>query len=87
MDTCIGYLRLYLNDGLIGKDDNALIEGLVSILNRYDKDMAQECNMNLVIVTRDMSKIGMALRKMGYTSEGINYWIELQGSGRFVTNF
>lgn len=87
LDTCIGYLRLYLNDGLIGKDDNALIEGLVSILKRYDKDMAQECNMNLVMVTRDMSKIGMALRKMGYTSEGINYWIELQGSGRFVTNF
>lgn len=87
LDTCIGYLRLYLNDGLIGKNDNALIEGLVSILKRYDKDMAQECNMNLVMVTRDMSKIGMALRKMGYTSEGINYWIELQGSGRFVTNF
>lgn len=33
-------MRLYLNDGLIGKDDNALIEGLVSILKRYDKDMA-----------------------------------------------
>ena len=86
LDTCLGYLRLYLNDGLIGKDDNVLMEGLVSVLKRYDKETAQECNMNLVMVTRDMSKIGMSLRKMGYTSEGIDYWIQLQASGRFMTN-
>lgn len=87
LDTCIGYLRLYLNDGLIGKDDNALMENLVRMLNRYDKEIAQECNMNLVMVTRDMSKIGKLLKKMGYTSNGIDYWINLQSSGRFVTNF
>ena len=87
LDTCIGYLRLYLNDGLIGKDDNALMEGLVSVLNRFDKEIAQDCNMNLVMVTRDMSKIGKLLKKMGYTSEGIDYWVDLQSSGRFVMNF
>lgn len=87
LDACIGYLRLYLNEGLIRKDDQELMEGLVSVLNRYDKKTAQECNMNLVMVTRDMSKIGKTLKKFGYSSEGINYWIKLDSSGRFVTNF
>lgn len=87
LDTCIGYLRLYLEEGLIGKDDEALMEELVTILNRYNKDIAQECNMNLVMTTRDMSKIGKTLKKYGYSSEGIDYWIKLQASGRFVTNF
>ena len=87
LDTCIGYLRLYLNEGLIGKDDIQLMEGLVSVLNRYDKNIAQECNMNLVMVTRDMSKIGKMLKKYGYSSDGIDYWVKLQTSGRFVTNF
>ena len=87
LDACIGYLRLYLNEGLIRKDDQELMEGLVSVLNRYDKKTAQECNMNLVMVTRDMSKIGKTLKKFGYSSKGINYWIKLDSSGRFVTNF
>lgn len=87
LDTCIGYLRLYLNEGLIGKDDIQLMEGLLSVFNRYDKDIAQDCNMNLVMVTRDMSKIGKILKKYGYSSEGIDYWINLQASGRFVMNF
>ena len=87
LNTCIGYLRLYINDGLIGKDDETLMEGLVSVLNRYDKDTAQDCNMNLVMTTRDLSKIAKTLKKFGYSSEGIEYWINLQISGRFVTNF
>lgn len=87
LDTCIGYLRLYMEEGLIGKDDEALMEEVVNILNRYNKDTAQECNMNLVMTTQDMSKIGKILKKFGYKSEGIDYWIKLQNSGRFVTNF
>ncbi len=87
MDTCVAYLRLYLNENLIRKDDNELMEGLVSVLNRYDKDIAQYCNMNVVMVTRDLSKIGKVLKKYGYSSGGIDYWIGLQASGRFVTNF
>ena len=87
LDTCVGYLRLFLNDGLIGKDDNALMQALVSVLNRYDKDAAQDCNMNLVMTTRDMAKIGKVLSKYGYISEGIDYWVKLHSSGRFVTNF
>lgn len=87
LDTCVGYLRLYLEEGMISKDDEALMEELVTMLNRYNKDVAQECNMNLVMTTRDMSKIGKKLQKFGYNSEGINYWIKLQASGRFVTNF
>lgn len=87
LDSCIAYLRLYLNEGLIGKDDNTLMDGLKSVLNRYDKDIAQDCNMNLVMTTRDMSKIGKMLKKYGYSSDGIDYWIKLNSSGRFVTNF
>lgn len=87
LDTCIAYLRLYLKEYLIGKDDSGQMEGLVSILNRYDKDTAQSCNMNLVMTTREMSKIGKVLKKYGYISEGIDYWINLQSSGRFMTNF
>ena len=87
LDTCVAYLRLFLNEGLIGKDDEAIMEGLVGVLKRYDKDIAQNCNMDLVMTTRDMAKIGKTLKKYGYSSKGIDYWIELQGSGRFVTNF
>lgn len=87
LDSCIAYLRLFLNEGLIGKDDSTLMEGLVSVLNRYDKVISQNCNMNLVITTRDMAKIGKTLKKYGYSSDGIDYWIKLQASGRFVTNF
>ena len=72
---------------MIGKGDVSLMEGLVSVLNRYDKDIAQECNMNVFMTTRDLSKIGKTLRKFGYESEGIDYWIDLQSSGRFVMNF
>lgn len=87
LDTCIAYLRLYLVENMIGKGDVSLMEGLVSVLNRYDKDIAQECNMNVVMTTRDLSKIGKTLRKFGYESEGIDYWIDLQSSGRFVMNY
>lgn len=86
LDTCIAYLRLFLNEGLIGKDDTVLMEGLVSVLNRYDKDAAQSCNMNLVMTTRNMAKMGKMLKKYGYSSDGIGYWIKLHTSGRFMTN-
>lgn len=87
LDTCTAYLRLFLNEGLIGKDDEAIMKGLVCVLERYNKDIAQKCNMDLVMTTRDMAKIGKTLKKYGYSSNGIDYWIKLQGSGRFVTNF
>lgn len=87
LDTCIAYLRMFLNEGLIRKDDESIMEGLVGVLERYDKDIAQNCNMDLVMTTRDMAKIGKNLKKYGYSSKGIDYWIELLGSGRFVTNF
>ena len=63
LDTCIAYLRLYLAENMIGKGDVSLMEGLVGVLNRSDKDIAQECNMNVVMTTRDLSKIGKTLRK------------------------
>ena len=87
LDTCIAYLRSYLDGGLFGKNDEALMENLVGVLDRYDKDIAQECNMNLVMTTRDMAKIGKTLKKNGYSSSGIDYWINLYDSRRFMTNF
>ncbi|SKC54659.1 SIR2-like domain-containing protein [Bacteroidales bacterium WCE2008] len=87
LDTCVAYLRLYLNEGLISKEDEDILDGLVQILDRFTKDVAQECNMELIMTTRDMSKIAKALSLKGYDSKGIKYWIELNKSERFFTNF
>ena len=87
LESCIAYLRLYLENGLIGKEDDVLMMGLVRVLNKFTKEIAQECNMDLVMTTRDMAKIGGRLTKYGLKSDGIKYWINLHKSGRFVTNF
>lgn len=87
LDTCIGYLRLFLEEDLVGKDDETIMMGYVSILDRLTKETAQECNMELVMTTLYLAKIAKVLTKYGYSSEGIRYWINLQKSGRFVTNF
>lgn len=87
LDTCIAYLRLFLNEGLIGNNDTAIMEGLLCVLNRYDKTTAQNCNMDLVMTTQNMAKIGKSLKKFGYTSDGIDYWIAFGKSSRFYSNF
>lgn len=87
LDTCVAYLRLYLNEGIISKEDEEIIDGLVQLLDRFTKDVAQECNMELVMTTRDMAKIAKSLSGKGYASRGIEYWIKLQKSGRFYSNF
>lgn len=87
LDTCIGYLRLFLEEGLVGKDDETIMTGYVGVLDRFTKETAQECNMELVMTTMYLAKIAKVLTKYGYSSEGINYWINFQKSGRFVTNF
>ena len=87
LDSCVAYLRLYLEKGLIEKEDEVLMTGLVRILNKFTKEIAQECNMDVVMTTRDMAKIGKKLAKYGFKSEGIEYWVKLHNSNRFVTNF
>ncbi len=87
LDTCIGYLRLFLEEGLVGKDDETIMTGYVDVLDRFTKETAQECNMELVMTTMYLAKIAKVLTKYGYSSEGINYWTNFQKSGRFVTNF
>lgn len=87
LDSCVAYLRLYLENGLIDKEDESLMAGLVSILDKFSKEIAQDCNMELVMTTRDLAKIGKKLTKYGFKSEGIKYWVDLHKSSRFVTNF
>lgn len=87
LDTCIGYLRLFLEEGLVGKDDETIMTGYVDVLDRFTKETAQECNMELVMTTMYLAKIAKVLTKYGYSSEGINYWTNFQKSGRFVMNF
>lgn len=87
LDLCNAYLRLFLNEGMIGKDDEDIMEGLINILDRYSKEEAQECNMELPMTVRDLSKIANVLTKYGYKSSGINYWKKLGNSKRFYTNF
>lgn len=87
LDSCVAYLRLYLENGLIDKEDELLMAGLVSILDKFSKEIAQDCNMELVMTSRDLAKIGIKLTKYGFKSEGIKYWVDFHKSGRFVTNF
>lgn len=87
LDSCVAYLRLYLENGLIDKEDESLMAGLVSILDKFSKEIAQDCNMELVMTTHDLAKIGKKLTKYGFKSKGIKYWVDLHKSGRFVTNF
>lgn len=87
LGTGVAFLRLFLENGLIGKDDETLMNGVVSVLDKYNKEIAQECNMELVMTTSNMARIGKTLEKYGYKSNGIKYWMRLHKSGRFVTNF
>ena len=86
LDTCISYLRLYLETKMMGNDEQ-LMRRLVSLLDYYTKDIAQSCNMELVMTVRDMAKIAKILVKHGYSSAGITYWMNLYSSNRFRTNF
>ncbi len=87
LDTCIGYLHLFLEERLVGKDDETIMTGYVGVLDRFTKETAQECNMELVMTTMYLAKIAKVLTKYGYSSEGIKYWTDFQKSERFVTNF
>ena len=87
LDSCVAYLRLYVENGLIDNEDESIMTGLVGILDKFTKEIAQDCNMELVMTTRDMAKIGNKLTKYGFKSDGIKYWVNLHKSGRFVTNF
>lgn len=87
LDTCIGYLRLFLEEGLVGKDDETILTGYMGVLDRFTKETAQECNMELVMTSIYLAKIAKVLTKYGYSSEGINYRTNFQKSGRLVTNF
>ena len=68
-------------------NDEQLMRRLVSLLDYYTKDIAQSCNMELVMTVRDMAKIAKTLVKHGYSSAGITYWMNLYSSNRFRTNF
>ena len=87
LDDCLVFLRMCLEERFIGMEDESIIVGFVQILDRYKKEDAQECNMDLVKTTREMARIATMLLKKGQSSPGIEYWIRIHKSGRFVSNF
>jgi hypothetical protein len=87
LDLCIFYLWCFLKDGFITMEDEDVVKGLLYILDRYEKDVVQNCNMDLVLTARSCAKIANKLKAKGYTSKGIDYWISFQKSSRFYCNF
>lgn len=87
LDTCIYYLRLFLKEKLITMEDEGLIGGILRILERYQKDDVQECNMDLVMTARDLGKIAIYLNRKGVRSNGIEYWLMFKKESRFYTNW
>lgn len=87
LDTCIAYLRLFLNEGLISANDEEAVDGLIKILDRYKKEDVQSYNMDLVLSARCMERIAKFLKKEGKSSVGTDYWIAFGKSSRFYSNF
>lgn len=87
LHLCIFYLWCFFKDGFITMEDEDVVKGLLYILDRYEKDDVQNCNMDLVVTARHCAKIANKLKAKGYTSKGIDYWISFQKSSRFYCNF
>jgi hypothetical protein len=87
LDLCIAYLWYYLKTGLIGIDDERLISGLLRILDRYEKPVIQECNMDLVSTARHLGKMADFLSRKEFKSKGIDYWKHFKKTSRFYSNF
>ena len=68
-------------------EDDEVVKGLLYILDRYEKDDVQNCNMDLVLTARSCTKIANKLKAKGYVSKGIDYRIGFQKSSRFYCNF
>ena len=87
LDICIAYLWYFLKEGFITMEDEEVVKGLLHILDRYEKENVQNCNMDLVLTARSCAKIANKLKSKGYVSKGIDYWIGFQKSSRFYCNF
>ena len=87
LDTCIGYLWYYLNKRYVSTDNERLTDGLIRILDRYEKSDMQECNMDLVMTARYMGKMATILSGKGFKSKGIDYWKRFKRTSRFYSNF
>lgn len=87
LDFLTGYLWYFLNKKLISIDDERHVNGLLKILDRYEKQDVQECNMDLVMTARYMNKMAVYLSGKGFKSKGIDYWKHFKRTSRFYCNF
>lgn len=87
IDLCISYLRIYLQQGIITMEDENLVHGLLRILDHYEKDDVQRCNMDLVVTAIHLGHMAVFLAKKGLSSKGIDYWKRFKKTARFYTNF
>ena len=87
LDFLTGYIWYFLNKKLISLEDERHVNGILKILDRYEKNDVQECNMDLVLTARYMGKLAMYLSKNGFSSKGIDYWKRFKRTSRFYCNF
>jgi len=84
LTECLWY---FLYKKFISLEDERHVNGILKILDRYEKNDVQECNMDLVLTARYMGKLAMYLSEKGFSSKGIDYWKRFKRTSRFYCNF
>jgi len=84
LESCINYISYYLSKYYTTKNlSMAMIEKLQLILKTYTKETFQELDMEVPSNVKHLIQISDSLRKMGYGSECIEYWLSIKKSKRF----
>jgi hypothetical protein len=84
LESCIDYIAYYLSRYYTKKNlSTAMIEKLQLILKIYTKETFQELDLEVPSNVKHLIQISDSLRKMGYGSEYIKYWLSIKKSKRF----
>jgi hypothetical protein len=84
LESCIDYIAHYLSRYYTTENlSMSMIEKLQLILKTYTKETFQELDMEVPSNVKHLIQISDSLRKMGYGSEPIEYWLSIKRSKRF----
>ena len=87
LDYCIVYLWIFLNKGIIKKDNEEQMSGLIDVLERYKKENVLDCDMDLVWTGQYLEKIAKFLEKHGIVTAGTGYWKNFMKDSGLYTNW
>lgn len=87
LDKCLRMIRYCISDGSLSKADKSQLALVKMILDRTSLSILNTCNLNLATATNNLSAIAGLMAKMGFKSEGIQYWQDFANRHRFYTNF